>query len=126
MKIGLIGTGLMGAPLAKKIVEAEYPLNIFNRTLSKTIDLENREAKVYTEISKLIKDSDTIILMLSDYDAIYEVLFNSNVGQYEGKTVIQMSTIAPSESKEIEKRIVKVRGNYFEASTWKYSTNNKR
>jgi 3-hydroxyisobutyrate dehydrogenase len=115
MRLGLIGLGLMGAQLAKKIVEANYPLNIFNRTLSKVDDLENVGVKVYTEISKLVKDSDTIILMLSDYDAIYEVLFNSNVGQYEGKTIIQMSTIAPSESKEIEKKIVKLRGNYFEA-----------
>lgn len=115
MRLGLIGTGLMGSPIARKIVEAKYPLNVFNRTVSKARELENIGVKVYTEITKLIKDSDTIILMLSDFDAIYEVLFNSNVGQYEGKTIIQMSTIAPSESKEIEKKINKVRGNYFEA-----------
>ena len=115
MKIGLIGTGLMGTPLAKKIILAGYSLNVFNRTLSKTTELKQFGANISVEFSELVKESDVIILMLSDYDAIDEVLLNSNVSQYEGKTIIQMGTIAPSESKEIERRITKLRGNYFEA-----------
>jgi len=115
MKVGLIGTGLMGYPLAKKISGAGFTLNVFNRTTSKATDLKEFGANVYVDLNKLFKDSDVVILMLSDYDAIDEVLFHSNVGQYEGKTIIQMGTIAPSESKEIETRITKLRGNYFEA-----------
>ena len=115
MKIGLIGTGLMGMPLAEKLINSNYTLNIFNRSLAKTAKLENMGAKVFKDVYSLVKFSDVIILMLSDYDAINEVLFESNVGQYDEKTVIQMGTIAPSESKEIERRINNMRGEYFES-----------
>lgn len=115
MKIGLIGTGLMGAELGKKIVGAGYMLNIYNRSKSKTGELIKLGAKFHSDVNKLINDSDSIILMLSDYDAICNVLFNSYNGQFEGKTIIQMGTIAPLESKDVNKRIYKLRGKYFEA-----------
>lgn len=115
MKIGLIGTGLMGMPLAEKLISSNFTLNIFNRSLAKTAKLENMGAKVFKDVYSLVKFSDVIILMLSDYDAINEVLFESNAGHYDGKTIIQMGTIAPSESKEIERRINNMRGEYFES-----------
>ncbi|MCW8850710.1 MAG: NAD(P)-dependent oxidoreductase [Melioribacteraceae bacterium] len=115
MKIGLIGTGLMGKPLAEKIISSNYSLNVFNRSLAKTKELEKMGAKVFNDVFALVKLSDVIILMLSDYDAVYEILFGNNVGHYEGKTIIQMGTIAPSESKELERKINNMRGEYFES-----------
>ena len=115
MNIGLVGTGLMGKPLSEKIIKSGNSLNIYNRTLSKTIELEKIGARVSKNMYSLVKESDVIILMLSNYDAVYQVLFESNVGHYEGKTVIQMSTIAPAESKELKRRIINLRGDYFEA-----------
>lgn len=115
MKIGLIGTGLMGRPLAEKIIRSNYSLNVFNRSLAKTTKLEKMGAKVFNDVYSLVKLSDVILVMLSDYDAIYEVLFENNVGHFEGKTIIQMSTIAPNESKELERRITNMRGEYFES-----------
>ena len=98
MRIGLIGTGLMGKPIAQKILELNDDLRIFNRTNSKTKMLENTGANVYKDVGGLINDSDVILIMLSNYDAINEVLFSSNINRMEGKTIIQMSTIASSES----------------------------
>ncbi len=115
MTIGVIGIGLMGKPLAKKILDAGYNLNIYNRTQVKAKEVEKLGAKLCTSPNIIVKESDVLILMLSDYDAIYEVLITSNIGGFDGKTVIQMSTIAPDESKEIEKRITRLNGNYFEA-----------
>lgn len=115
MKLGLIGTGLMGKPIAQKLIQAKYELNIYNRTKSKTESLINIGAKLFTEVKKLKDNSDVIIFMLSDFDAINEVLFNSNIGSIENKTIIQMSTIAPSESVELKNKIEILRGDYFEA-----------
>jgi 3-hydroxyisobutyrate dehydrogenase len=115
MKLGLIGTGLMGTPLAKKIIDAGNKLNVYNRTISKTSEIESYGAKVYKDPSMLIKDSDEIILMLTDFDAIHNILFDEYDGQFQDKTIIQMSTIAPEESKELQRRIQKLRGQYFEA-----------
>lgn len=115
MNLGLIGTGLMGKPISKKLIESGYSLNVFNRTYVKAKDLEKLGASVYDSANKIVKDSEVILLMLSDYDAIYEVLVTSNIGGFDGKTIVQMSTIAPEESKEIEKRITRLNGNYYEA-----------
>jgi 3-hydroxyisobutyrate dehydrogenase len=115
MNLGLIGTGLMGKAMAIKLIENGYSLNIYNRTYIKAKDLAELGASIYDSPNKIVKDSDIIILMLSDYDAIYDVLITSNIGGFDGKTVIQMSTIAPNESIEIEKRINKLNGEYFEA-----------
>ena len=115
MRLGLIGTGLMGKPMAQKIIESEFDLNIFNRTASKVESLIEIGANSFVDINKFFRESDVIIIMLSNYDAIEEVLFGSNIGQFTNKTIIQMSTIAPTESIELEARINKLRGEYFEA-----------
>ena len=115
MKLGLIGTGLMGAPLVKKIIDAGFDIGVYNRTASKTEELAEYGAKIYPGVSDVIKESDAIILMLTDYDSIYNLLFIDNSVIFENKTIIQMSTIAPDESREFESRISKQRGVYFEA-----------
>lgn len=115
MKLGLIGTGLMGKPMVQKLLEAKYELNIYNRTASKAESLIKIGAKAYPNIQKFFYETDVIILMLSNFDAIEEVLFDSNIGRFENKIIIQMSTIAPAESIELEKRITKLQGEYFEA-----------
>ncbi len=115
MKVGLIGTGLMGKPIAQKLLESKYELNVFNRTKSKTDSLIKLGAKSFTGIREFVAETDIIILMLSNYDAIVEVLFASNIRNFENKTIIQMSTIAPTESIDLHKRITKLRGEYFEA-----------
>jgi 3-hydroxyisobutyrate dehydrogenase len=115
MKLGLIGTGLMGEPMGKKLIESNYDLRVFNRTLSKTEPLVKIGAKSYLDIKKFFKETDVIIVMLSNYDAFEEVLFESNIGQFENKTIIQMSTIAPLESIDLNSRIAKLRGEYIEA-----------
>ena len=115
MRVGLIGTGLMGKPMAEKLIVAKYDLKIYNRTAGKAESLINIGAKAFTDINYLANNSDVIIIMLSNYDAIEEVLFESNISQLENKTIIQMSTIAPAESLELKLRVEKLRGEYFEA-----------
>ncbi len=115
MRIGLIGTGLMGKPIAQKLLDANYKLGVFNRTVSKAKELEKSGALVYANINELLKDSDVILVMLSNYDAIEEVLLNNNDNRFEDKTIIQMSTIASSESVELNETIIKLGGDYFEA-----------
>ena len=62
--LGLIGTGLMGVPLAETIIAEGKKLNLFNRTQSKLKDLENKGAKVYKDIPEFFKNSDGVLLML--------------------------------------------------------------
>ncbi|MEE9430903.1 MAG: NAD(P)-dependent oxidoreductase [Melioribacteraceae bacterium] len=115
MRVALIGTGLIGNPTVAKLLEANYDLRIYNRTKSKAENLIKDGAKFYADIPELINDSDVIISMLSDFDSFAELILDCGINQFDGKTFIQMSTIAPSESLELKRRIEKLRGEYIEA-----------
>ncbi len=114
MKIGLIGTGLMGKPMGLRLLENGFNLSVYNRTKQKTVTLAEKGARVFESPAELIDDTDTVILMLAHYEAIKEVLFSGEVG-FAGKTIIQMSTISPEESKELKEKIEKAGGGYLEA-----------
>lgn len=116
MKIGIIGTGLMGFPMAQRLLEAGYQLIVYNRTTSKVEPLREAGATVAGTPQGLIATSDCILLMLTNQDAIESVLFRSEFQSFlSGKTVISMGTISPTDSKTIQKDILKAGGDYLEA-----------
>ena len=114
MKIGLIGTGLMGKPMAQKIKDAGFNITVYNRTIEKAKVLSKYGIDISPSSTKLIESVDVIITMLSDYNAIVSSLFKEKIS-FNNKTVIQMSTISPKESILLKERIHKLSGNYFEA-----------
>ncbi len=115
MRIGLIGTGLMGAPIVEKLLDANFDMRVYNRSAAKLAKLVDKGAKKYSNIHELINDSDTVISMLTDFDAFNELVLNTGLNRLTGKTFIQMSTIAPPESIELQTRIEKLDGAYLEA-----------
>ena len=116
MRIGMIGTGLMGFPMAMRLLETGYPVIVYNRTTSKVEPLREAGAMVAGTPQGLIATSDCILLMLTNQDAIESVLFRSEFQSFlSGKTVISMGTISPTDSKTIQKEILKAGGNYLEA-----------
>ncbi|MGF1488227.1 MAG: NAD(P)-dependent oxidoreductase [Prochloraceae cyanobacterium] len=116
MKIGFLGTGLMGQPMAQRLIEAKISLTVYNRTPSKLSSLKEAGATIANTPAEAIKNSEIIILMLSDAGAIESVLLSQdNASLLNSRTVIQMGTIAPKQSKEIAEKIVKNGGEYLEA-----------
>ena len=97
MKIGFIGTGLMGFPMAKNLLDKSLDLNVFSRTIIKTKPLEKFGAKISNSLSEAVKDVDVIITMLTDDDAVEKVLSDQGFQQNlkKGSTVIDMSSIKP-------------------------------
>ena len=97
MKIGFIGTGLMGFPMAKNLLDKSLDLNVFSRTIEKAKPLEKFGAKISNSLSEAAKDVDIVITMLTDDDAVEKVLsdqgFQENLKK--GSTVIDMSSIKP-------------------------------
>ncbi len=116
-KIAIIGTGLMGRPMAEKITQSGYPLSVYNRTIEKAAPLKEYGAKVSQTPVEAILDSNCLVLMLSDYEAIKQVLFDPEVIQaIAARTIIQMGTISPEESLNLSDEIVKNGGDYFEVT----------
>ncbi|MDC0944492.1 NAD(P)-dependent oxidoreductase [Candidatus Pelagibacter sp.] len=97
MKIGFIGTGLMGFPMAKNLLDKSLDLSVFSRTIEKAKPLEKIGAKISNSLSEAVKDVDIVITMLTDDDAVEKVLsdqdFQENIKK--GSTVVDMSSIKP-------------------------------
>jgi len=97
MKIAFIGTGLMGFPMAKNLLEKSLDLNVFSRTIEKAKPLEKFGAKISNSLSEAIKGVDVVITMLTDDDAVEKVLSDQDFQENLKKdsTVIDMSSIKP-------------------------------
>ncbi len=113
-KIAFIGTGLIGYPMAERLLQKGFKLNIFNRTKSKALPLEKMGANIYDSPVNAIKDTVKVITVLTTYEANTSVLFTENIS-YESKTVIQMGTIGVEENIRLEQKIKSLGGQYLEA-----------
>ncbi|MGB2926627.1 MAG: NAD(P)-dependent oxidoreductase [Limnothrix sp.] len=114
MKIGVLGTGLMGTAIAAKLFNSGLNIIAYNRTQQKLKPLSEQGLKTTTNVQKAIARSDYLILTLSDAEAIQSVLLDGIKG-FENKIVIQMGTIAPAESRSIAADIRNKNGSYLEA-----------
>ena len=74
IKIGFIGTGLMGLPMAKNILKAGYNLKAFNRSQNKATPLKDQGAEISSSIKEAVSDSDVVITMLTDDTAVDEIM----------------------------------------------------
>ncbi len=116
MQVGLMGTGLMGLPMALRLLAHEFVVVAYNRTATKLAPLQTHGAKVAIAPAALIQETDCIVLMLTNAAAIRElVLAPASREGLPGKTVIQMGTIAPAESRQLQAEIRAAGGEYLEA-----------
>jgi 3-hydroxyisobutyrate dehydrogenase-like beta-hydroxyacid dehydrogenase len=106
-RIGFIGIGLMGQPMAKRILEAGYPLTVWNRTAEKAKGLLAAGAKWGSSPKALAQASNVVITMVTDSRASEEVCCGTNgilEGAHPGLILIDMSSIAPEMSRSIAER----------------------
>ncbi len=115
MKVGFFGTGLMGEPMAMRLIAAGYNVGVYNRTIEKTKNLEENSAVVFNNPLDLVEHSDLLICMLSDYSAIENVFLQIPPEKYSGKTILQMSTISPDENLSLAKFFGDAGCNFIEA-----------
>ncbi|WQZ69455.1 NAD(P)-dependent oxidoreductase [Helicobacter pylori] len=115
MKIGWIGLGAMGTPMATRLHDANLEVSVYNRTESKATSLKEKGVAVYTNPIDLAAKVDLIFIMLSDKTAIDAVLAPEFWEQMSKKIVVNMSTIAPLESLALEKIAQKHQATYLEA-----------
>lgn len=115
MKIGWIGLGAMGTPMAARLHDANLEVSVYNRTESKAASLKEKGVAVYTNPIDLAAKVDLVFTMLSDKVAIDAVLVPEFWEQMSKKIVVNMSTIAPLESLSLEKTAQKHQITYLEA-----------
>ena len=116
-KIGFIGTGLMGLPMAKNILKSGYNLKAFNRTQNKAEPLKEFGGEIAETIKDVVKDNEVIITMLTDDNAINEVMSSSDFldNLNPGTTVIDMSSIKPATAIKYGNKLKSNNINYLDA-----------
>ena len=107
-KIGLVGTGMLGEAVGLHLLESGYSLTVYNRTKSKTTSLEKNGAIISDTPKNVAESSELVITCVKDADAVGQILFGQNgivAGKHEGLTVVEMSTINPSNAIQNSKRL---------------------
>jgi len=108
-KIGVIGLGIMGKPIAANLLKAGYEVTVFNRTSAKAQAFVRDIGGVMAATpSEAAKDSDVVISMVADSPDVEAIILGPEGIASSGKkglTVIDMSTISPGVTKGISKRL---------------------
>jgi 3-hydroxyisobutyrate dehydrogenase len=113
-KIGFIGLGNMGHPMAKNLEKAGFPLFVYNRSSDKTNDFK-ANSTVCESIKDLVEKADVIITMLTDdkaVNAVYETILKENIS---GKLFVDMSTISPEASLKTNQSIIAKNASFIDA-----------
>ena len=117
MKIAFIGTGLMGYPMASNLLKKKLNLKVFSRTIDKAKPLEKLGAVISNSLGEAVKDTDIIITMLTDDEAVEKVLgdneFLNNLKP--SSTVVDMSSIKPKIAIQFGKILEKKGINFLDA-----------
>src|SRR5229473_3147138 len=116
MQIGFVGLGIMGRPMASNLMKAGHQLFVYGK---RTVPPEIREgATVCDTLKSLAEEAETIIIMVPDTPDVENVLFSPDgvaAGLSRGKTVIDMSSISPIETKRFAAEIAKKGCDYVDA-----------
>ncbi|UCF96258.1 MAG: NAD(P)-dependent oxidoreductase [Spirochaetaceae bacterium] len=109
MKIGVVGLGIMGKPIAANLIKADYAITVFNRTAVKAKAFVDEIGGVMASTpAEAAKASDVVITMVADSPDVEEVILGPAgvaASEKKGLTVIDMSTISPGVTKRISKRL---------------------
>ena len=117
MKIGFIGLGIMGTPMAGNLLSGGHELNIYD-VRPPAPALAEQGATLCRSSREVAEKSELIITMVPDTPHVAEVLFSQNgvaEGLSTGKTVVDMSSISPIETKEFARRVEALGCDYLDA-----------
>lgn len=115
MQVAFLGTGLMGKPMAARLIKADYNLTVYNRTISKTESLTELGAKAVKNYKDAISSADVIVTMLTNFSVTEDVLLSDELLDYKNKTIIQMATITPDENLILSQKLNDMGADYIEA-----------
>jgi 2-hydroxy-3-oxopropionate reductase len=116
-KVGFIGLGIMGSPMASHLINGGHDLFVFSRS-GVPREISNAGATECTSGKEVAEKADIVITMVPDTPHVESVLFDENgvaEGLSKGKLVIDMSSIAPIATKGFAERINELGCDYLDA-----------
>lgn len=111
-RIGFVGTGIMGAPMARNALKAGFPVTVANRTPARAEPLAKDGATVVKTPREVAERSDIVVTMVPNTPDVEAAVFGPDgvaAGAREGLLLIDMSTISPAATREFAERAAKTR-----------------
>jgi len=111
-RVGFVGTGIMGAPMARNALKAGFPVTVTNRTLPRAEPLARDGATVVKTPREVAERSEIVVTMVPNTPHVEAAVFGPDgvaAGAREGLLLIDMSTISPTATRELAERAAKNR-----------------
>ncbi|HWP20846.1 MAG TPA: NAD(P)-dependent oxidoreductase [Burkholderiaceae bacterium] len=107
MHVAILGVGLMGAPIGRRLREAGFALTAWNRTLEKARQLAPHGARVAPSAADAVREADVVVTMLENGDVVEHVVFGLGVAEAmrEGTLLVDMSSIRPAQARDHAARL---------------------
>lgn len=118
MKVGFVGLGIMGRPMSKNVLKNGYEVAVYDFNEEAVQDLASQGATAAKSGKEVAELSEVIITMLPNSPNVEAALFSENGifdGLSEGKTVIDMSSIAPGSSQSFAERLAEKGVEFLDA-----------
>ncbi|MBO9677622.1 MAG: NAD(P)-dependent oxidoreductase [Acidovorax sp.] len=107
LRIAVLGTGMMGLPMARRLCQAGHQVHAWNRTPAKAEPLAADGARVHVQAAEAARQADIVISLLENGGVVAQVLFEQGVAQAmaPGALFIDMASIQPSEARDHAARL---------------------
>jgi 3-hydroxyisobutyrate dehydrogenase-like beta-hydroxyacid dehydrogenase len=118
MRIGYIGIGIMGRPMAENLLKAGYSVSVFNRTVEKCEPLRAQGATVCQSAAHVAEQSDIVLINVTDTPDVEQILFGElgvAEGAHLGQIVVDNSTISASATQGFAQRLESLGVAYLDA-----------
>jgi 3-hydroxyisobutyrate dehydrogenase-like beta-hydroxyacid dehydrogenase len=115
MEIAWIGTGIMGAPMARRLITAGHRLRVYNRTLSKARALSAEGVIIADDAAEAVHGAEAIFIMVSDTPDVEAVVAKIEPALARRQLIIDMSTVAPEAERKIAERLAATGVDYLDA-----------
>lgn len=115
MEIAWIGTGIMGAPMARRLLAAGHRVRVFNRSPGKARPLAEHGASIAADAPSAVQGAEVIFVMVSDTPDVEATIDRIEPSLRANQLIIDMSTIAPAAERAIAGRLAAKRVAYLDA-----------
>jgi 3-hydroxyisobutyrate dehydrogenase-like beta-hydroxyacid dehydrogenase len=107
MQIAVLGTGLMGFPMARRLCEAGHGVHAWNRSREKAERLQAFGARIHAAAADAVREADVVVCMLENGPVIEDVLFRQGAADAmkRGTLFIDMASIQPKEARDHAARL---------------------
>ncbi len=115
MEIGWIGTGIMGAPMARRLIGGTRRVRVFNRSPEKARALAADGALVAADAAACVAGADAVFIMVPDTPDVEATVAKIEPALKAGQLVVDMSTVSPATERAIAARLKQKGVDYLDA-----------